>query len=107
MKRKEFIQGFDWDSPAGPGKASLRREKREMKVNVVVYSEDLTREDIQLLLQSIRDCEQKLFPQKEIGIFLFVPELTTEEGTTIMAGIKPPFKFGPFALGGRGKSSDG
>ncbi len=92
---------------AGPGKASLRREKREMKVNVVVYSEDLTREDIQLLLQSIRDCEQKLFPQKEIGIFLFVPELTTEEGTTIMAGIKPPFKFGPFALGGRGKSSDG
>ena len=70
-----------------------------MKVNVVIYSEDLTREDIQLLVQSIRDCEQKLFPQKEIGIFLFVPELTTEEGITIMTGIKPPFKFGPFVVG--------
>ncbi len=77
-----------------------------MKVNVVLYSEGLTKEDVQLLLQSVRDCEQKLFPEKEIGIFLFVPDLTAEEGTSMMAGIKPPFKFGPFALGGRRKSSD-
>ncbi len=77
-----------------------------MKVNVVLYSEDLTKEDVQLLLQSVRDCEQKLFPEKEIGIFLFMPDLTAEEGTSMMAGIKPPFKFGPFVLGGRRMSSD-
>jgi len=72
-----------------------------MKANIVTYSEDLTKEEIQHLLQGIRDCEQKLFPQKEIGIFLFVSELTTEEAAAIMAGLEPPLKFGSFALGGK------
>ena len=72
-----------------------------MKINIVVYSDDLTRDDVALLLQAIRDCEQKLFPQKEIGIFLFAPALTTSAATEIVAGIKPPFAHGPFALGGK------
>ncbi len=60
----------------------------------------MSKEEVQLLLQKIRDCEQESFPQKEIGVFLFVPELTTEEGTAIMGGVKPPFQYGPFTLGG-------
>jgi len=71
-----------------------------MKVNIIIYSEELTKEDIQFLLQKIRDCEQESFPQKEVGVFLFVPEMTTGECTDIMDGVKPPFKEGPFALGG-------
>lgn len=70
-----------------------------MKTNIIIYSEELTKEDIQLLLQSIRDSEQKSFPEKEIGVFLFVPELTTDEGAAIMSSIKPPFQHGPFVLG--------
>ena len=71
-----------------------------MKVNIIIYSEELTKEDIQSLLQGIRDCEQESFPQKAVGVFLFVPELTTGECTAIMDGVKPPFKDGPFTLGG-------
>lgn len=71
-----------------------------MKANIIIFSDDLTREDIELLLQSLRDCEQKSFPQKEIGVFLFAPTLSTEEAAGIMAGIKPPFAHGPLALGG-------
>jgi len=76
-----------------------------MKISIVVYSDDLTREDVALLLQSIRDCEQKSFLQKEIGVFLFAPALTTQEATEIMARIKPPFTHGPLALGGKPSES--
>ncbi len=76
-----------------------------MKINVVIYSDDMTKEDIGLFLQGIRDCEQKSFPQKEIGVFLFAPALTTREATDIMARIKPPFTRGPLALGGKPSES--
>ena len=72
-----------------------------MKTNIVIYSEDLTKEDVQLLLQSIRDCEQKSFPDKEIGIAAFVPELTHQECEQLLTEIKPPFKYGPIAMGGK------
>ncbi len=76
-----------------------------MKTNIVIYSEDLTKEDVQLLLQSIRDSEQKSFPDKEIGIAVFVPELTTDECSEIIKDMRPPFKDGPIALGGRKSES--
>ena len=69
-----------------------------MKTNIVIYSDDLTKEDVQVLLQRIRDCEQKSFPEKEIGIFLMVPELTNSEASEILTSITPPFKFGPMAI---------
>jgi hypothetical protein len=72
-----------------------------MKTNIVIFSEDLTKEDVQLLLQSIRDCEQKSLPDKEIGIAVFVPDLTTDECSEIIRDMKPPFKYGPIALGGK------
>ncbi len=71
-----------------------------MRTNIVIYSEELTKEDIQLLLQSVRDCEQESFPDKEVGIAVFVPELTVEVLTTIISGIKPPFKHGPMVFKG-------
>jgi len=71
-----------------------------MKMNVVVYSEELNKEDIRVLLQGIRDCEQKSFPDKAIAVAVFVPELSTEEMTEILSQMKPPFKQGPVILAG-------
>jgi len=77
-----------------------------MKMNVVVYSEELNKEDIQVLLQSIRDCEQKSFPDKTMVVAVFVPEMSTEEMTEILSQIKPPFKQGPMVLAGLSDKSD-
>ncbi len=74
-----------------------------MKTNIVIFSDELTKEDIRLLLQAIRDCEQKLFSNKEIGIAAFVPELTHQECEQLLTEIKPPFKYGPVAMGGKCK----
>jgi len=62
-----------------------------MKVNIVIYSEQLAREDIQALLQAIRDCEQKHFKSKEVGIAIFAPALSKEECRELISGIKPGF----------------
>ena len=72
-----------------------------MKTNIVIFSDELTKEDVQLLLQAIRDCEQKVFSDKEIGIAVFVPEITHQECAQILTGIIPPFKYGPIAMGAR------
>ncbi len=77
-----------------------------MKMNVVVYSEELTKEDIRLLLQSVRDCEQNSFPDKAIVVAVLVPELSTEEVTEILSQIRPPFKQGPIVLSGVSDKSD-
>jgi hypothetical protein len=62
-----------------------------MKVNIVIYSEELAREDIRVLLQAIRDCEQKHFKGKEVGIALFAPALSKEQCQELIAGIEPGF----------------
>ncbi len=76
-----------------------------MKMNVVVCSEELTKEDVRALLQSIRDCEQNSFPDKTIVVAVFVPELSTEDVTEILSQMKPPFKQGPVVLAGITDSS--
>lgn len=43
---------------------------REMKVKVIVQSEQLSKDDLRCLLQAIRDCEQSFFREKEIWIVL-------------------------------------
>ncbi len=67
-----------------------------MKIKLTILSQQLTKEDLQNLLQGIRDCEIKYFPNKAISIWIEVPELTTAEGTEILASIKPPYytKYG-------------
>lgn len=66
-----------------------------MKVNVQVKSEQLTKEDLRLLLQAIRDCEQKNFKNKEIFIGAEAPNLTIDEMSEILKSITPPFNCGP------------
>ena len=62
-----------------------------MKVNIVIYSEELAREDIRVLLQAIRDCEQRYFQNKEMGIAIFAPALSKEQCQELIAGIEPGF----------------
>ena len=66
-----------------------------MDLKLTLSSQQLTKEEIRLLIQSIRDCEIKYFPNKEISIWIEVPELTTAECTEILTSIKPPYKYGP------------
>jgi len=66
-----------------------------VEVTFTIHSTQLDKEEIRRLVQSIRDCEMKYFPNKEIAIWIEVPELTTAECTEIMASIKPPYKYGP------------
>jgi len=69
-----------------------------MKVKLTLESQQLTKEELQRIIQSIRDCEQESFPDKEISIWIEAPELSTQECEQILASIKPPYKYkyGPF-----------
>ena len=66
-----------------------------MQFKLTLQSQQLTKEEVQLLIQSIRDCEQESFPDKEISIWVEVPELSTSECQEILTSIKPHFKYGP------------
>ena len=76
-----------------------------MQVKVVIESKQLSKEELRALIQDIRDCEQKCFPDKKISIWIEVPELTSAECAEILTSIKPPYNYGPFEvdlpLGGR------
>jgi hypothetical protein len=71
-----------------------------MKTNIVIYSEELAQGDIQLLLQAIRDCEQKHLADKEIRIAVMVPDLKAVDCARILNAVKPPFKHGPILFQG-------
>jgi len=66
-----------------------------VKVKLILESKELTKEELRYLIQSIRDCEIKYFPNKEISIWVEVPELPEEECAEILASIKPPYGEGP------------
>ena len=74
-----------------------------MKVKLSLESQQLTKEELGRLIQSIRDCEQESFPDKEISIWIEAPELSTRECKLILASIKPPYKhkYGPFHINQR------
>jgi len=69
-----------------------------MEVKVTIQSKQLSKEELRALIQSIRDCEVKSFPDKEISIRVKVPELSEAECTEILTSIKPPYKYGPISL---------
>ena len=69
-----------------------------MQVTITIQSKELSKEELQQLIQSIRDCELKAFPDKEIFLWVEVPELTAAECAEILASIKPPYKHGPIIL---------
>ena len=66
-----------------------------MKVKLSLESQQLNKEELQRLIQSIRDCEQESFPDKEISIWIEAPELSNAECNKILASIKPPYRYGP------------
>jgi hypothetical protein len=70
-----------------------------MKISVFICGEGFTGEDLRLLLQGIRDQEQKFFPVKEIFMAAYADELTTDEMAGILSSLKPPFKQGPIVVG--------
>ena len=69
-----------------------------MKIKLTLESQQLTKEELRLLIQGIRDCKQKSFCDKEIAIWIGAPELSASECEQILASIKPPYKYkyGPF-----------
>ena len=69
-----------------------------MNTKLTIQSKELSKEELRLLIQSIRDCEQESFPDKEIFIWIDAPELTREEMTQILTSIKPPYEYGPIHL---------
>lgn len=66
-----------------------------MKTTFRLESDQLNKEDLRILLQAVRLCEMANFPNKEIQIFIEVPELSTDEMTELFKSIKPPYKWGP------------
>lgn len=69
-----------------------------MQVTITIQSNELSKEELRLLIQSIRDCELKTFPDKEIAIWVEVPGWTAAECGEVLASIKPPYKHGPIIL---------
>ena len=65
-----------------------------MKVKVTIESQAMSKEEVRLLIQSIRDCEKKYFPKKQISLWVEVPDLTRAECIEILASIKPPINMG-------------
>ena len=64
-----------------------------MKIKLSLESQQLTKEELRLLIQSIRDCEQESFPDKKIAIWIYAPDLSQSECKKILASIKPPYKY--------------
>jgi len=69
-----------------------------VEFRLTIHSWELSKEEVRLLLQSIRDCEQGSFPDKKIAIVIEVPELSEKECAEILTSIKPAFALGPVIL---------
>lgn len=63
-----------------------------MEIKVTIRSKQLSKEELRHLIQSIRDCEQKSFPTKEIYIHVDAPGLTFAQVQDILRSIRPPFR---------------
>ena len=55
------------------------------------------------MLQAVRDCEMATFPEKEISVFIEVPDLLMAECTKILTSIKPPYDYGPIIIRNKDK----
>lgn len=66
-----------------------------MKVKITIESQQLNKGHLRELLQAIRLCERATFPDKEISIWVEVPELSAKESEEILTSIKPPYKYVP------------
>ena len=69
-----------------------------MKFKLTCESRELSKEEVRLLIQAIRDCEQTSFPDKEMYIWIEVSQLSMAECSEILASIKPPYRHRPVIL---------
>ena len=69
-----------------------------METTICIQSKDMAKEELRLLVQSIRDCEQKSFPEKEIFILIYAPDLNTTEVSEMLGKIHPGYEDGPVHL---------
>lgn len=67
-----------------------------MRVKVTLQSNELSKEELRRLIQSIRDCERKHFPNKELFVWIDLPQLTRREASEMLTSIKPAYEYGPF-----------
>ena len=70
-----------------------------MRVKVTIQSDELSRDDLQALLQAIRDCEQRFFKDKQIWVRVDAPDLSSAEMTEVLTSINPPYEYGPVIIG--------
>ena len=69
-----------------------------MRVKVTIQSNELSRDDLQALLQAIRDCEQRFFKDKQIWVRVDAPDLSSAEMTEVLTSINPPYEYGPVII---------
>jgi len=65
--------------------------RERVGVKIIIRSKQLSKEELRLLIQAIRDCEQQSFLDKEIFIWIDAPELTTAEATEFLTSMEPPY----------------
>jgi hypothetical protein len=64
-------------------------------MKIIIKSEQFNKDNLRLLLQAIRDCEQKNFEDKEIFITVDAPSLGIDEIGDILKSVRPPYNYGP------------
>ena len=69
-----------------------------MEVTVIIQSKELSKEELQALIQGIRDCEQGSFRDKQLFIGIEARGLSRQEMNQVLASIKPAYKYGPIHL---------
>lgn len=63
-----------------------------MEVKVMVHSENISEEELLLMLQAVRDAQLAHFSTKDIAIWLETnPEISVEDAKKLLGRIQPPF----------------
>lgn len=60
----------------------------------IYLSGQFNRDELEAILQAIRDCEQRTFPTKTVHIGVDAPELSLDEVKAVLEAIKPAFSGG-------------
>ena len=69
-----------------------------MRIKVTIQSDDLSRDNLRALLQAVRDCEQRIFKEKQIWVWVDAPDLSSTEMAEVLTSISPPYEYGPVII---------
>ena len=65
-----------------------------MDAKIIINCPDVSKEEVRLMLQAVRDCEQQHLLDKRLFVWIDTrPELTMEESKDLLASIRPPWSF--------------